>query len=187
MFRKITWITIALFFIAMIFIVCYCFTQNGVFLSLAISFGVTFYHFAIRLIIGLLFQKLMKNKANPNRKWYQEHKWEEKLYQILHIKRWKNHLPTARKQDFDPRYHSYEEIVMAMCQSEISHELCMVVSFFPLFLIIPFGTWPVFVITSVLSALFDSLFVMIQRYNRPRVRHLIELRLQRENIQSFKH
>ena len=37
-----------------------------------------------------------------------------------------------------------------------------------------FGSYPVFVITSILSALFDLMFVAMQRYNRQRIVRLIK-------------
>ena len=37
-----------------------------------------------------------------------------------------------------------------------------------------FGAYPVFVITSILSALFDLMFVAMQRYNRQRIVRLIK-------------
>ena len=52
--------------------------------------------------------------------------------------------------------------------------LIIVFSFLPVFAAIPFGSLPVFVITSVLAACYDAIFVVMQRYNRPRIMRLIE-------------
>ena len=41
--------------------------------------------------------------------------------------------------------------------------------FSPLLAAIPFGDFPVFFFTSLGGALFDSFFVIMQRFNRPRV------------------
>lgn len=49
------------------------------------------------------------------------------------------------------------------------HRIIMVLSFVPLLFIIPFGEPAVFAITSVAACLIDCTFVIIQRYNRPRV------------------
>ena len=38
-----------------------------------------------------------------------------------------------------------------------------------------FGVYPVFIITSILSAMFDMTFVIIQRYNRQRIVKLIKV------------
>lgn len=47
-------------------------------------------------------------------------------------------------------------------------------SFLPIVSGIWFGAYPVFIITSVLSALFDLIFVVMQRYNRQRVLRLLQ-------------
>ena len=45
--------------------------------------------------------------------------------------------------------------------------------FVPIFATFIWGTFPVFLITSLLSAGVESMFVMMQRYNRPRVIKMI--------------
>ena len=52
----------------------------------------------------------------------------------------------------------------------------MGLSFVPLVLIIPYGVPAVFILTSVFACLIDLQFVMIQRYNRPRVIRLMEMK-----------
>ena len=61
-----------------------------------------------------------------------------------------------------------------MAQAELAHRVIMVLSFVPLILIIPYGAAGVFITTSVLACLADMQFVIIERYNRPRVLRLIE-------------
>ena len=60
-----------------------------------------------------------------------------------------------------------------MCGAEVVHEIIMVLSFIPLLFAIPFGVFPVFFITSVIASLVDFVFVIVQRYNRPRIIKLI--------------
>ena len=96
-------------------------------------------------------------------------KSEKKLYRKLHVKQWKNKMPTYEPSYFDLRLHTPEEIAGAMCQAEVSHEVIVIFSFLPLFTVPAFGAFWVFLITSVLSALMDLLFAIMQRYNRPRI------------------
>ena len=58
---------------------------------------------------------------------------------------------------------------MATCQSELVHETIMLLSFVPLLAIGRYGAAAVFIITSAAAALFDSLFVVVQRFNRFRL------------------
>ena len=148
-------------------------TENHIFLPLAITFGTTAYHFLMRLFIGLTLHRLLNNQVNYRAKWFQVSPAEQKLYKKLRVKKWKGNLPTYAPGSFDPKRHSWEEIAQASCQAELVHELIIPFSFLPILAAIPFGALPVFVITSLLAALFDALFVIIQRYNRPRILKLI--------------
>ena len=63
---------------------------------------------------------------------------------------------------------------MAMCQAELVHETIMVFSFLPIIASVWFESIGVFVITSIVSALIDLIFVIIQRYNRPRIIRILQ-------------
>lgn len=151
------------------FVVLYYFTTIHFFFSCAITFGTTAYHFGIRLFIGECFNRKMKNKADYTKNWYQVGSFEQKFYQKIKVKKWKNKMPTYDTALFDVSKHSWDEIVQAMCQSELVHETNMIVSFFPIIASIWFGSFWVFFITSLLGAIFDVLFVFMQRYNRSRI------------------
>lgn len=143
-------------------------------LSLAITFGTCFYHFAMRLLVGQIIHRKMQNKADYRKTWYQLLPFENKFCRILKVKQWKGKMPTYDPDVFNPRMHSWEEIVQAMCQAEIVHEVIVVLSFLPLLAAIPFGAFSVFFITSLLAALYDLSFVIMQRFNRPRIIKFIE-------------
>mgnify|MGYP001422892548 FL=1 len=142
-------------------------------LSLAITFGTASYHIIMRLLVGLSFQAVMQNRAEPGRRWYRVGKREMAVYETLKIKRWKRKIPTFDNALFNPQLHSWKEIAQALCQAELVHETIMILSFLPIAEEIWFGAYPVFIITSVLAAGYDLLFVMMQRYNRQRVLTLL--------------
>lgn len=173
--------SLALIFVLLtvIFTVLYIYVGVKLFLSLTITFGTIAYHLCMRLLIGLIINSVMKNKADYSRKWYRIKSWEKKLYKAIKVRKWKNRLPTYNKSFFDITKHNWNEIAQASCQAEIVHEIIVVFSFLPIVLSIWFGDFPVFLITSILAALFDLLFVIIQRYNRPRILRMIGLKKQR--------
>ena len=70
-----------------VFTILYRITENGVLLSLAITAGTISYHFVMRYTVAGVFSHTMHNRANLSRKWYQQKKWEKKLYRKLHVKR----------------------------------------------------------------------------------------------------
>lgn len=151
----------------------YTHTKSDALLTTAIAFGTTSYHFLMRLGVGLVVGRIMNNRADYTRAWYRCRGWEKKLYEKLQVKRWKKYLPTFDQSVFDHRKHSWDEIAQASCQSEIVHEVIVLLSFFPIALSPWLGSAMVFLLTSVLAALFDLIFVIIQRYNRPRILRLL--------------
>lgn len=148
--------------------------QEKIYLTLAITFSVTAYHLLMRFIVGWLYNTFMKNHADVTKSWYQVHAWEEKLYDFLKVKRWKNKMPVYYPETFSRKRHTWDEIAQAMCQSELVHETNMILSFLPIIASIWFDSFWVFFITSLCSALFDLLFVMMQRFNRPRILKIIQ-------------
>ena len=126
----------------------------------------------MRLIVGTLIDFILNNKVNYNRSWFKVSELEMKIYEKLKVKKWKDRMPTYDKELYDISKHSWDEILMIMCQSEIIHEIIVILSFIPLIAIIWFNEPLAFIITSILSALFDLMFVVMQRYNRSRILRL---------------
>lgn len=160
------------------------FYENDVLLSITITVGVFAYHFIMRLTVGYIINALLKNKVDYNAWWFKSKAFEAKIYDFIKVKRWKKHLPTFAPDTFDVKKHSLEEIASATCQSEIVHEVIIVLSYLPILLYIPFGTLGVFIATSVFASLIDLVFVILQRYNRPRLLKLIA-RQNRNSINSI--
>ena len=167
-------ITIISFILTLLFSAVYFHTENSASLSLAITMGTTLYHFAMRLAVGFFYDRIMNNKADIGRWWYQTKGFEKRIYNWLNVKNWKGIMPSYEPELFDPHKHTWNEIAQAMCQAELVHETIILLSFVPILFAKLFGALPVFVITSLLAAAFDMIFVIMQRYNRPRVIKLAE-------------
>ena len=82
-------------------------------------------------------------------------------------------MPSYEPELFDPQKHTWNEIAQAMCHAELVHETIILLSFVPILFANLFGALTVFLITSFLAAAFDMIFVIMQRYNRPRVVRLM--------------
>ena len=175
MFAKISkisaWILVML---TILFSIIYQFNSNTVRLSIAITFGTISYHFLMRLAVGYAINGIFHNRFNYNKKWFLEKKFEKRLYEVLKVKKWKDKMPTFAPEMLDFKVHTWEEIAGAMCQSEVVHSIIAVLCFVPILATLVWGTFWVFFITSVLSACVESMFVIMQRYNRPRVKKMIE-------------
>ena len=157
-----------------LFILLYLYLQQGWLLSCAITFGTTAYHFVMRLSVGYIVPKITKYRFDYRSAWFQPRSWEAAFYQKLNIRSWKATLPTYAPSQFSLKSNSLHQIIQNMCGAEVVHEVIMVLSFLPLLTVPFFGDWPVFLITSILASLYDSIFVMAQRYNRPRLVRLLE-------------
>lgn len=151
------------------FFVMYQIFSKSIFETLAITFGTTAYHFVMRLTVGLFIHGIFKNNFDYNKKYFQERPLEKKLYKKLKVKSWKNKMPTFIPSFFNLECNSLEKIAGAMCEAEVVHTIIVIFSFLPILATIFFGSFWVFFITSFLSAIFDMMFVILQRFNRPRI------------------
>lgn len=183
--RKVIGLAILLLAVFAAFLLLYLYFRADWMKSCAITFGTFSYHFWMRLAVGFIIDRLMKNRADLKKAWYQPRKWEKNLYQRLRVKQWKQHIPTFVPESFSMEQHSADEIAQVMCQSEIVHEVIILLSFAPLLGAIPFGAFPVFLLTSIAAAMIDTVFVIVQRYNRPRVIRLAELQAQKQQKSSL--
>ena len=116
----------------LISVIGYIMTKHPALFTFAITFGTFSYHFLMRLTVGSTINIMYHNQMNYRRKWFQPKQWESKLYKKLKVKSWKDKMPTYDADTFSFELHSMEEIIMAMCQSEIVHEIIVVFSFVPL-------------------------------------------------------
>ncbi len=137
--------------------------------TLAITFGTCFYHFAMRLLVGCGLNAVFHNRMNPYHPWFRPRKWEKGLYKALRVKRWKKHVPAWVPESFDLKTSTPRDIAAVTCQAELVHEVIMVLSFLPLTVVPVFGAFWVFLITSIAACMVDSVFVILQRFNRPRL------------------
>lgn len=160
--------------ITVILSVLYRLTFAKALLPAVITFGTIAYHLVMRLLVGFIFNLFMDNKADYVKCHYRVSLREMQLYRKLNVKRWKGSMPSYDSTLFDPRKHSWEEIMQAMCQAELVHETIAILSFLPIIAGTWFGDFPVFIITSVAAAMIDMVFVIMQRYNRYRLLQLIE-------------
>lgn len=166
-------VTAFLFVLTVLFSALYIFMGGELFFTLAITVGTFLYHFVMRFFAGWFVNAVTRKKYNPNSFWFREKSFEPKLYKFLNVKSWKNKMPSWNPDSFDLKKYSPDEIVQGMCVAELVHELIIVLGYFSLLFCLftdsPKDNIPVFLITSILAGGIDSVFVVMQRYNRPRI------------------
>ena len=139
------------------------------------------YHFWVRIIMGNV-SKLFKKHINYTQWWFKEKSFEKGLYKLLRVKEWKGKALTYNPELFSLKEHSLEEIANTMVKSEIDHWINEAISLTTLLFIIPWGRTLAFVISAIIAMIFDSQFIIIQRYNRPRILRVLE----KEEIHKIK-
>ena len=138
-------------------------------LCAAISTGTTFYHFAMRPLAGWIVPRFFRGGTLYRSRWFRPLPFEPALHDALKVKKWKDRMPTYDPASFSVKDNTLAQIVRTSCVSEAVHEVIVLLSFLPLFFSCFWGALPVFAVTSVLAALFDCCFILMQRYNRPRL------------------
>ena len=144
------------------------FISSGILLTLAVTSMTFAYHFVIRLIIGYIIP-LFKGKINVDSRHFKVSETEKNIYKKLNVKNWKSKVPTYNPDEFDIKKNSIQQLIINCCNSEIVHTANIFASYIPILFSIWFNSLPVFIITSVLASIYDLQFVVLQRYNRPRL------------------
>ena len=153
-------------------------TENGAVLWVGIVSFMIVYHFWGRILLGNV-TKLFK--PNHNNWWFREKSFEKPLYELLSVAKWKDKALTYNPESFSLKAHSLSDIVAVMTKSELDHWVNEIISLVSILFSLVWGEAWIFVITAVFAMLFDAQFIVIQRYNRPRVVRLIEKRNRRGN------
>lgn len=159
-------------------IVCFILYYGGVYKNSVILWtGITaftiMYHFWVRIIMGNV-SKLFKKHINHEQWWFKEKKFEKEFYELLHVKQWKDKALTYNPELFSLKEYSLEEIANTMLKSELDHWINEVISLSTLLFAIPWGQFWIFLITAIAAMIFDAQFIVIQRYNRPRIIKILE-------------
>ncbi len=143
---------------------------------------------AINIAVPWLVRFLVPQKYfDENAPLFKEHKFESSFYRKIKVSKWKDKLPDAGKlihfqrdslpEDIDQNY--INRFITECCIAELGHLTVGILGFASLFFVflIPGDNklehLGVFLLLSIMDLFIQLLFVIIQRYNRPR---LIKLR-----------
>lgn len=146
--------------------------RNGVVLWTGVTAFTIMYHFWGRIIMGNVCN-LFKKHINYNQWWFKERKFESKLYKFLRVKKWKKNALTYNPELFDVKKRSLGDIANTMVKSELDHWINELISLTTLFFALIWGEFWIFLLTAIIAMLFDGQFIIIQRFNRPRVLRIL--------------
>lgn len=149
------------------------FIRSGVLLWTGITFFTIMYHFWVRIIMGNV-TKLFT--ITYKQWWFKERSFEKGLYKLLKVKNWKDKALTYNPESFSLKNHSLEEIANTMSKSEVDHWINELIALSTVLFSLWWGQFWVFFLTALAACVFDAQFIIIQRYNRPRIVRLLEKR-----------
>ncbi len=152
--------------------VFFCFLDVPVWrFTIVMAAATTAYHLAVRLAVGFFVFKSIKIK-NCENGWFRQKKWERTLYRLIKVHSWKDDFPSYAPEKFDPK-NGIDDAINATCQAEIAHFVLIFLSFVPLLISFSIGCTVfdiiVFAATGLIASAVDLLFLIVQRYNRPRL------------------
>ncbi len=147
--------------------------KNGIILWIGIASFTIMYHLWMRIIMGNV-TKLFN--INYKQWWFKERRFEKKLYKKLRVKKWKGKALTYNPELFSLKNYSLEEIANTMTKAETDHWINELISLSTLLFAIAWGHLCIFLVTAIVAMLFDAQFIVIQRYNRPRIVKILEKR-----------
>ena len=145
--------------------------KNGGVLWVGIVAFMILYHFGLRILFGEITKRFKINYAHP---WYKERCFEGRLYKLLKVGKWKRRVLTFEPDNYDLKKVSLEGLATNMSKSELDHWINELISVFSVLFALLWGQIAVFATTAVLAMLCDAQFIVVQRYNRPKVLRLIE-------------
>ena len=91
------------------------------------------------------------------------------MFKKLNVKKWKNKAPVYDPEEFDFEKNTEDQLIINMCNAEIVHEVNILSGYISLIFVIFLGYVWLFFIGAILGTGMDLIFVIIQRFNRPRM------------------
>lgn len=147
------------------------FTDSGAVLWTGIVSFMIVYHFWTRLIMGAVSKHW---KITYKHKFFRPLPFEKKLYKLLRVRKWRDRVLTFNPDEFLLSKRTLPEIANTMAKAEVDHWVNEIISITAIFFSLIWGMFPIFLITSIAAMLFDAQFIVVQRFNRPKVVRLIE-------------
>lgn len=172
--RKFMCTAAALFAVlSVIFLISHLHHDNHYSFTCFVTFLTCFYHFAYRLLVSEAVSK-KKTEFNYKNGWFAPKKFEEPLFKALHVKRWKEKLPNLLTRTSSSKDFPVETLINETCTVEVIHEVNIVLSFVPFIVSLFYSSYEwIFLVSGMVTALFDLCFIIFHRHFRPRLVKLL--------------
>jgi hypothetical protein len=138
-------------------------------------------HFILMFITAPIIFLIFRMKYNYHHSWFIPKKFEEKLYRILKVKKWKTKIPTYDSRAYSLSKQNITKAIQMTCHAEIVHEVIAVLSYLPILFALIISKFGLFIVLSFVFSVIHLLFSIVQRYNRPRL-VLLNERIQKSKL-----
>ena len=146
-------------------------TDHGAVLWVGIVAFMIVYHFWARIIMGNMSRRF---KIDRNHWWFKERAFEKKLYRFLRVRDRKGKALTFNPELFDLKTRTLDQIADTMTKAEVDHWINQLIALSSILFSLLWGQFWIFLATAVASMIFDGQFILIQRYNRPKLLRILE-------------
>lgn len=158
---------------------------DGSFLvALGMVFVIVLYTFGLDLIISLVVVLLPKRFFHPFSKAYQTYAFEKKWYQSLKIKLWKDKIPIGKgpllvgfAKNKVEQTNNNEYVLRFLtdsCRAEVMHWISAFMPFLFVAFRYPNFYFSIGIYIAFVNFVLQIMPVMVQRYNRPKLKALYE-------------
>lgn len=158
------------------------YTQSEIVLWSGVTCFTIMYHLWLRIIMGNV-NKLFRIEYTMW--WFKERKFEQPLYKLLHVKKWKDKALTYNPHLFSLKDYSLTDIANTMSKAEFDHLTNVLISMSTLLFSLIWGQFLIFALTAFAAIIFDAQFIIIQRYNRPRIVRLIKRQNHKKHATTY--
>ncbi len=134
-------------------------------------------HFLIMFISAPIVSLLFRKRFNYNCLWFKQGRFETKLYRTLRVKRWKTLLPTYHTIDYSTKHYNFETVIQNMCHAEVVHEVITLTSYLAVLFGLIVSNYGLLILFSAIFSTLHMPFIIVQRYNRPRILKIYSKRL----------
>ena len=147
------------------------FFQSLIVLWVGVASFTILYHFWLRIILGNVTKHF---HIRYTAWWFKERRFEQKLYKLLRVRKWKGKVLTYDPDAFLIEKHGYEGVANAMAKAETDHWINELISLSTMLFPLLWGAPWLFITTALVGMLFDMQFIVVQRFHRPIILRVIE-------------
>lgn len=159
--------------LSIIFLVSHLHHNNHYSFACFITFLTCFYHFAYRILVNSIITE-KRITFNYNSKWFTSKSFEEPLFKLFKVKRWKEIFPNILYKSPATKDFPVERLIQETCCSEVAHEINVLLSFVPFIVSLFYSSYEwIFLLSGLVAAAFDACFIIFHRHFRPRLIKLL--------------